>query len=113
MLDLLKQKGYHVTAQPVAQNRINVLALTNEAPIVLLSSHMDTVLPFCEYRKTDEKIFGRGACDAKGQIAAMIETGDRLRSQGVQNLVCSLLWVKNWILMGPKWQHVWICHPNM
>ncbi len=85
MLDLLKQKGYHVTAQPVTKDRFNVLALTDDTPIVLLNSHMDTVLPFCEYSKTEEKIFGRGACDAKGQIVAMVEAGDRLRSKGIQN----------------------------
>ena len=43
-------------------------------PVVVLSTHMDTVPPFIESREDEEHIYGRGACDAKGIIAAMIAT---------------------------------------
>jgi acetylornithine deacetylase len=51
---------------------------------VTLSTHMDTVPPFFASREDDEHIWGRGACDTKGLIAAMllalealVESGER------------------------------------
>ena len=85
LVEVLTKRGYIVTTQSVSPNRFNVLAMTTEDPIVLLNSHMDTVSPYCEYRKREDTIWGRGACDAKGQIAAMISAGDRLREQGILN----------------------------
>ena len=49
---------------------------------MVLSTHMDTVPPFIPSREDDEYIWGRGACDAKGIIAAMIEAAGRLAGQG-------------------------------
>ena len=64
--------------------RANVLAWWGE-PRVTLSSHMDTVPPFFASREDDEFIWGRGACDAKGIIAAMIAASERLLEQGTKN----------------------------
>jgi acetylornithine deacetylase len=64
--------------------RFNVFARWGE-PIVTLSTHMDTVPPFCASREDDDCIYGRGACDAKGIIAAMIAAAERLLSDGVKN----------------------------
>ena len=36
-------------------------------------------------REDDEFLYGRGACDTKGIIAAMLEAGDRLRRSGTTN----------------------------
>jgi acetylornithine deacetylase len=44
---------------------------------------MDTVPPFIASSEDDEKIYGRGACDAKGIIAAQIGAAERLRSEGL------------------------------
>jgi len=38
----------------------------------IYNSHIDTVAPFLEVRTEDNIIFGRGACDAKGQVALML-----------------------------------------
>jgi len=38
----------------------------------IYNSHIDTVAPFLEVRMEDNLIFGRGACDAKGQVALML-----------------------------------------
>jgi acetylornithine deacetylase len=46
---------------------------------------MDTVPPVLPVRETETHLYGRGACDTKGLIAAMIEAGDRLRSQGIDS----------------------------
>ena len=52
--------------------RFNVFARWGK-PIVTLSTHMDTVPPFFGSREDADRIYGRGSCDAKGIIAAMIE----------------------------------------
>jgi [amino group carrier protein]-lysine/ornithine hydrolase len=44
---------------------------------VLLFSHLDTVPGFWEVRSDDDGISGRGAVDAKGCLASMIEAGIR------------------------------------
>jgi acetylornithine deacetylase len=45
---------------------------------------MDTVPPHIESTEDGENIYGRGACDAKGIIAAQINAAERLRAEGVQ-----------------------------
>ncbi len=45
---------------------------------------MDTVPPYFGSSEDDEAIYGRGACDAKGIIAAQIAAVERLRAGGVQ-----------------------------
>ncbi len=54
-------------------------------PAVTLSTHMDTVPPFFPSREDAEFIWGRGACDAKGIIAAMIGAAENLLAEGVSN----------------------------
>jgi acetylornithine deacetylase len=55
-----------------------------ERPEVVFSTHMDTVPPYFGSSEDDEAIYGRGACDAKGIIAAQIAAVERLRSGGVK-----------------------------
>jgi acetylornithine deacetylase len=64
--------------------RCNVFAHWGE-PLVTLSTHMDTVPPFFPSREDADFIYGRGACDAKGIIAAMIVAAERLLAEGVRN----------------------------
>ena len=73
-----------VEKQEVEPHRFNVFAYF-DAPQVTLSTHMDTVPPYAPYRVDDEFIWGRGACDTKGIIAAMITAADRLLEKGVRN----------------------------
>jgi acetylornithine deacetylase len=54
-------------------------------PVVTLSTHMDTVPPFIPSREDDEHIWGRGACDTKGIIAAMITAAVELLDAGKRN----------------------------
>ena len=53
--------------------------------VVTLSTHMDTVPPFFASREDAEYIWGRGACDAKGIIAAMIAAAEKLLASGARN----------------------------
>jgi len=43
------------------------------------------VPPFIESREDDDHIYGRGACDAKGIIAAMIASAEKLIETGTRN----------------------------
>ncbi len=65
--------------------RNNVLATWPERsrPEVVFSTHMDTVPPFIPSSEDDARIYGRGACDAKGIIAAQIVAAEKLRASGV------------------------------
>lgn len=58
---------------PVAEKRFNILASESNKPDVILTSHMDTVAPFIPSSVNNMRIYGRGSCDAKGIIAAMIQ----------------------------------------
>jgi acetylornithine deacetylase len=71
-LSALAQKfNGHVELIPVEPRRNNVFAWWGD-PRVTLSTHIDTVPPFFPSREDDQHIWGRGACDTKGIIAAMI-----------------------------------------
>ena len=82
----LEGLGLSVVRQEVSTDRFNVFARTDRTPRVVLSTHMDTVPPFIPSREDDENIYGRGACDAKGMIAAQIEAAQRLRASGVSEV---------------------------
>ena len=69
----------------VEPNRDNIFAYWGE-PVVTLSTHMDTVPPFFGSREDEEFIWGRGSCDAKGIIAAMIAAAEKLLAAGTRNL---------------------------
>jgi acetylornithine deacetylase len=84
--ELLIRHGYHVELQDVSPERSNIIATTRAKPRVVLSTHMDTVPPFIGSAEDDEFIYGRGACDAKGIIAAQIAAAEALRADGIDEI---------------------------
>mgnify|MGYP000126632023 CR=1 FL=1 len=84
--DQLTSLGWTVELQPVSEHQNNVIAYLNDTPRVWLSTHMDTVPPFIASTEDDAKIYGRGACDAKGIIAAQITAAEQLRKEELQNI---------------------------
>jgi acetylornithine deacetylase len=78
--------GWKVELQPVSENQSNVIAYLNDTPRVFLSTHLDTVPPFIPPTEDEDKIYGRGACDAKGIIAAQIFAAEELRRQGFNDI---------------------------
>lgn len=84
--EYLTALGWTVELQPASENQNNVIAHLNGNPRVVFSTHLDTVPPFIPPTEDDEKIYGRGSCDAKGIIAAQIVAAERLRSQGIDDL---------------------------
>jgi acetylornithine deacetylase len=73
-----------VERMPAEGNRENIFAAWGEL-VVTLSTHMDTVPPFFASREDGEFIWGRGSCDAKGIIAAMIGAAEKLLAAGTRN----------------------------
>jgi acetylornithine deacetylase len=78
---LAAKTGGRVERIEAEPHRYNVLA-TWDAPVVTLSTHIDTVPPFFASREDDEFIWGRGACDTKGIIASMIFAVEALLARG-------------------------------
>lgn len=96
LAEFLERQGYAVERQAVAQpdgaltpgagagKRFNIYAappgVTAE---VVLSTHMDTVPPYFGCTEDDLYLYGRGACDAKGILAAQIAAAEQLQRAGV------------------------------
>src|ERR1700729_3691260 len=88
---LLQERGFAVERTEVSQPpqsrysgpRFNLYASYGAQPEVVLSTHMDTVPPFISSSEDDLFLYGGGACDAKGIIAAQLAAVERLREAGV------------------------------
>ena len=72
---------------PSRDNVLVCLAGPDGAPTLLLEAHMDTVSPdampdaFTPIER-DGRLFGRGACDTKGSLAAMMAAVETLATDG-------------------------------
>ncbi len=74
-----------VEKSEVEPGRDNVFACFG-APVVTLSTHMDTVPPFIPSSEDETDIWGRGACDTKGIIASMLKAAESLLEKGHRNI---------------------------
>ena len=85
LADYLAKAGLAVERMPVQGERFNLFAHWPERPRpeVVFSTHTDCVPPFIPSREDDTRIYGRGACDAKGIIAAQTAAAVRLRQEGI------------------------------
>jgi acetylornithine deacetylase/succinyl-diaminopimelate desuccinylase family protein len=84
LVDYLRKNGFYAYTQKFG-NKENVIAYSSkpENAILMLSAHMDTVPignkknwkfnPFGEIK--NKRLYGRGSCDVKGPMAAMISAG--------------------------------------
>jgi len=81
----LVARGWNVNVQEVTPGRGNVWA-TRKGGGVTLSTHLDTVPPYVAPRSEGGKLFGRGACDAKGIAAAMLAAADGLVAAGEERV---------------------------
>ncbi len=77
----LVARGWNVTVQSVSPGRGNVWA-SRSGGGVTFSTHLDTVPPHIAPRADADKLYGRGACDAKGIAAAMLVAAERLVKSG-------------------------------
>ncbi len=76
--------GGEAERMPVEKERDNVFVRFGD-PLVVLSTHMDTVPPFFPAKEDSTHIWGRGACDTKGIIASMITAAETLLESGKRN----------------------------
>lgn len=83
--EILKKEGFHIQKIEVQKGRPNLFAYIDK-PRILFSSHLDTVPPFISFREDERFIYGRGACDAKGVIAAQMMAGFELKKKGYTNI---------------------------
>jgi acetylornithine deacetylase len=81
---LAERFGGRLERMEVAPRRFNLFASWG-TPAVVLSTHMDTVPPFFPSSEDGAAIRGRGACDTKGAIAAMLVAAGRLLAAGQAN----------------------------
>jgi acetylornithine deacetylase len=77
----LRGLGLPVVEQAVDDERFNVIVSSPE-PGVVFSTHFDCVPPFFPARLENGRLYGRGACDAKGILAAQVAAFERLRLLG-------------------------------
>src|SRR5918998_5312798 len=81
----LVSRGWNVNLQEVTRGRANVWASRGGGGVTL-STHLDTVPPYVKPRLEGERLYGRGACDAKGIAAAMLAAADRIATSGEQRI---------------------------
>ena len=81
----LRKLGYESRRMHVEGDRANVWAVSPQEPnpAIVFSTHMDTVPPFIPSSEDENKIYGRGCCDAKGIIAIQIAAAERLKQEGI------------------------------
>lgn len=78
LLNFLKNQNFEVE-QDREWNIIS--SIGSGAPYVLLTSHMDTVSGEIPFRVEGNKIYGRGACDAKSPLAALLSAFVRFKNK--------------------------------
>jgi len=76
VFEYLRQFSFlEVTRQKISKDRSNIIAKTKGSPQLFFAGHMDTVLPknnIHSIKKENGKLFGLGALDTKGGIAALL-----------------------------------------
>lgn len=102
LIDYLRQQGMPCEVVETAPGRCNVLTRvesTGGKRTILLDAHQDTVpvdgmtIPPFEPTESAGKIYGRGSCDVKGGLAAMLAAVTRLHTErptGMPTVVLSM-----------------------
>ncbi|MEQ9399592.1 MAG: M20/M25/M40 family metallo-hydrolase [Longimicrobiales bacterium] len=86
---LLRGWGFDVTTTPVQPGRVNVVGrLDGSGPTLLLNGHLDTVgvdgmtIDPWGAELRDGRLLGRGSCDMKAGVAALMAAACRMARQG-------------------------------
>lgn len=77
----LRTETNEVTVLEVGDGTVNIECKWG-IPRVWFCTHCDTVPPYISPEKVENRIYGRGACDAKGQIFSMFMACIRLEKSG-------------------------------
>lgn len=84
LYETLISEGFEVNICRIENNAAYVLAKIG-TPGVILATHLDTVRPFQPPAETDTSILGRGACDAKASMAAMLAAAIACKNDGLRD----------------------------
>ena len=76
--------GASVLEQKVTETQFNLYFYWGN-PEIVFCAHQDTVPPYYVADSDEHTVYGRGACDAKGQIAVIYALVQELRSLGESN----------------------------
>jgi len=82
----LKSLNFDVREQDVEPGRRNLFAAQSAKPKVVFCTHMDTVPGHIPASEDETFIYGRGACDAKGIMAALIAAAVDLNQDGIKDV---------------------------
>ena len=100
--DILRQEGFEIEVQVVAENRANMIASFGQSDRnLILNGHLDVVppgsgwncAPFCVTEK-EGRFYGRGTCDMKGGLAAMMAAAIKVKRENTlknKNLVLAFV----------------------
>lgn len=84
-------KAPSVQTFEVGDGTLNLLLRWGPAPRVVFCSHMDTVPPYIPPTFLEDRVLGRGTCDAKGQFYAMYRACQRLAAAGHEDFALLIL----------------------
>lgn len=79
-----KPKHAEMEVQRIFNGKKNIFFKWGK-PKIIFCSHIDTVPPYISPGYNGNVIYGRGSCDAKGQIAAMYEACSQLHAESQTN----------------------------
>lgn len=81
LVDELQDRGFrsHIDS---AGNAVGEIGDASTGPTIMLLGHMDTVSGDIHVRRDGDLLYGRGACDAKGPLAAFIAAASRFDGPG-------------------------------
>ncbi len=99
----MKRYGFQTEIQDIAENRSNViLDLGTSNNEVIFTGHLDVVPAGDNWKSGDpfhlskegDRLYGRGSCDMKGGIAAMLASAIKLSQEGISgNCTLKLVFV--------------------
>jgi acetylornithine deacetylase len=88
--DQVQPAGAELEVHDIENGKFNLFYKWGK-PEIIFCTHFDTVPPYIPPRLTEDKVYGRGSCDAKGQIACLYHTCLELHHEGNTNFGLLLL----------------------
>ncbi len=73
LVDTLRQQGYDPDIDEVGNVRATRGTTGDDGTHLVLNTHIDTVPPHIPYERSGDIVRGRGACDAKGPLTALLD----------------------------------------